>query len=139
MDSGLEYTNQSSMAIICPQSGSRLSRLLLLRIRRHLSYNYYMQTYNKNQHNIFHGEFTHEPLQTMGISRFHSATAEYNIQIPWPMSSILIAYYDSNLIKAAPIRFSGDNIPLILAATVVTLTVASISDLPIFLSSNSLH
>lgn len=37
MDSGTKYTEQSSMAIICPQSGSRLSPLPLLRFRRHLS------------------------------------------------------------------------------------------------------
>lgn len=37
MDSGTEYTEQSSMAIICPQSGSRLSHPPLLRFRRHLS------------------------------------------------------------------------------------------------------
>lgn len=37
MDSGTEYTEQFSVAIICPQSGSRLSHLLLLRFRRLLS------------------------------------------------------------------------------------------------------
>ena len=37
MDSGTECTERFSMAIICPQSGSRLSHLPLLRFRRHLS------------------------------------------------------------------------------------------------------
>ena len=69
MDSGTEYTEQSSMAIICPQSGSRLSHPPLLRFRRHLSkislkieiYNFY------NKIKCYSSHFIYYFLTTSGI------------------------------------------------------------------------